>query len=251
MSDARTILLFTRAPQAEARVKQLPLAEGTLLFTGFLRSWQERADEIGAELLVVAPVESAAALARLLPDACVATQSGDSFATRIESAFALAFERGTSAVLMVGGDGPPLPASEVQLAFAHLESNTGAVVLTPANDGGVNAIGFNAHAKRPLAGIAWQSPNVCEQLKTETRRSDLTLLLTSAGHDLDSARNIAPLYRISRAESGWLAFRWLLRSLLAVCRPAVAAPIHSIGEFSTPSHLTRGPPFLIGLTRSR
>ena len=242
MPNGRTILLFTRAPQAEARAKQLPLAEGALLFTGFLRSWQQRADETGSELLVVAPTSSTAALTRLLPNARIATQSGHSFAARVESAFALAFDRGTNAVLMVGGDGPPLSASDVQLAFAHLESHAGAVVLTPASDGGVNAIGFNAQAERSLAGIAWQSSDVCEQLKAEARRSDLALLLTSESHDLDSPGNVAPLYRFSRSESGWRVFRWLLQSLLVVCRPAPVALNHGIGEFSGRAHLTRGPP---------
>jgi glycosyltransferase A (GT-A) superfamily protein (DUF2064 family) len=242
MANGRTILLFTRAPEAEARAKHLPLADGSRLFAGFLRAWRHRADEAGAELLVVTPASSTATLARLLPDASLATQAGDSFAARIESAFALAFGRGTKAVLMVGGDGPPLPAADILHAFAHLESEAGAAVLTPSSDGGVNAIGFNARAERRLAGIAWQSSDVCGQLMEQAREAGLALFITPTGHDLDCAGNVALLYRLSRAEPHWRAFRWLLQALLMACRSTVAFISHAIGEFSANSHLTRGPP---------
>ncbi|MEX2264024.1 MAG: DUF2064 domain-containing protein [Bryobacteraceae bacterium] len=240
--NGRTILLFTRAPEAEARAKRLPIAEGTRLFVGFLKCWRQRAAEAGAELLVVTPVSSENSLARLLPDACIATQAEGSFAERVESAFASAFCRGAKAVLMVGGDGPPLEIADIRDAFAHLESRDPALVLAPGSDGGVNAIGFNARAKRPLAAIAWQSSDVCRQLQLEAVRFNLALLLTSPGHDLDCAGNIAALYRLSRGESGWSAFRWLLLPLLLVCR-AISAPVaHAISRLAGDARVTRGPP---------
>ena len=191
MPSGRTVLLFTRAPEVEARAKRLPLAEGACLFAGFLRGWQDRARGAGADLLVVTPASSQAALARLLPQASIAAQAGESFAARIEAAFALAFERGASTVLMVGGDGPPLEPSDIHAAFAHLESHNRAFALTPSDDGGVNAIGFNAQAERPLSGIAWQSSDVFRQLTSEGLRCGLALFLTSSGYDLDGAANVA------------------------------------------------------------
>ncbi len=242
MPNGRAILVFTRAPEAEARVKRLPVAEGSRLFVGFLQSWQKRAHDTGADLLVVTPASSKAALARLLPNASIAAQSGESFSARVEAAFALAFDRGASTVLMVGGDSPPLESPDLHRAFSHLESHDRALVLTPSADGGVNAIGFNAEADRPLAGITWQSSDVCRQLASEGARGGLTLLLTAAGHDLDCAANIAALYRLSRIEYAWSVFRWLLRSLLLVCRSAPVVVPQIAARIFIDARATRGPP---------
>jgi glycosyltransferase A (GT-A) superfamily protein (DUF2064 family) len=241
-SSRRTILLFTRAPEAEARAKHLPVREGARLFAGFIWSWQQRADDAGAELLVVTPPSSGVALARLLPKASVAIQDGESFGARVESAFALAFARGTHAVLMVGGDGPALDVSEVRAAFAHLECHDRAVVLAPAVDGGVNAIGFNALAERPLTTIAWLSSDVYRQLKAEGHRLGLALFCTAAGADLDHPANVAVLYRLSRMPSGWRAFRWLLLSILKACRSTSSVVIGALGRLIQNAHTTRGPP---------
>src|SRR4051794_20978262 len=104
LPNSRTILLFTRAPEEEARAKRLPAVEGALLFTGFLKGWTARALSAGAELLVVTPQGSATDLSRLLPNARIEIQSQGTFAHRVESAFAAAFDGGTRTVLMVGGD---------------------------------------------------------------------------------------------------------------------------------------------------
>lgn len=244
MADRRTVLLFTRAPEAEARAKQLPVSEGARLFAGFLRGWEQRALDADAELLVVTPAGSEPALARLLPHATVAAQAGETFGARIESAFALAFARGSHAVLMVGGDGAPLDAPEVRAAFAHLEAHDRAIVLTPADDGGVNAIGFSAAAERPLEGIPWCTSAVCAQLRAEAARAGLSVLLTTPGYDLDSPAHVGALYRISRSERAWSAFRWLLHSILTASRAAAQEQFVFAARFAVLAHITRGPPQL-------
>jgi len=238
----RTILLFTRAPRAEARAKRLPIDGGTCLFAGFLRSWQEQAADAGADLLVVTPASSCDSLARLLPRARICAQKGDSFGDRVESAFQQAFRDGSQSVLMVCGDGPPLDLVDIREAFAHLEFHDRALVLTPASDGGVNAIGFSARANRALGTIAWQSSDVCRQLQLAATQNNLALLLTSPGHDLDCARNIATLYRLSRGQSAWSAFRWLLLSLLSSCGKTPASETNADNRFTGHSRVTRGPP---------
>lgn len=239
----RTILLFTRAPEAEARAKGLPAAEGARLFAGFLKGWTERAQTGGAELVIVTPEESETEISRLLPGTRVVFQSQGSFAERLESAFSFAFREGATAVLIVGGDSPPLEISDLEHAFRHLESSAKALVLTPAGDGGVNSIGFSAGAERPLAGIAWRSSDVFRQLCMEARRHGLALWLTGTGFDLDHARDIAPLYRLSRrTQSGWRAFRWLLLSVLRACRANPFLFFESLLRFAGATWVTRGPP---------
>ena len=102
LPNSRTILLFTRAPEEEARAKRLPTVEGARLFTGLLKGWAQRALGAGAELLVVTPQRSATELSRLLPNARIEIQSQGSFAERVESAFAAAFRGGAGTVLMAG-----------------------------------------------------------------------------------------------------------------------------------------------------
>lgn len=237
-------MLFTRAPAAEARAKRLPVAQGARLFAGFLTGWQQRAASVGAELLVVTPAGSAHLLSRLLPAARVAAQSSGSFAERVEAAFALAFDAGANSVLMVGGDCPPLDVEEIAEAFQHLASNDRALVLTPAFDGGVNAIGFSARSERSLAAIAWRSPDVCRQLRLYAQQCGLSLLLTSPGSDLDCAGDIGVLYRLSRSESGWSAFRWLLLAFLLACRTTACLAEKAISRLAGDACATRGPPLL-------
>ena len=242
LPSSRTILLFTRAPEEEARAKRLPAVEGTRLFTGFLKGWTQRALSAAAELLVVTPQSSATELSRLLPNARIDIQSRGTFAERVESAFAAAFRGGAGTVLMVGGDTAPLDCAEIEEAFQHLESQAEALVLTPASDGGVNAIGFNAGAVRSLANIAWQSSDVCRQLCYEGRRYGLALLLTSPGHDLDCAADIGSLYRLSRSQSCWKAFRWLLLAVLLACRAAASQLAHATGRVAGIAFAPRAPP---------
>ena len=155
---------------------------------------------------------------------------------------AVAFQRGDGAVLMVGGDGPPLELKDLHQAFTHLESHERASVLAPAEDGGVNGIGFTARAERSLAAIAWQSSDVFRQLQTEAERLGLSLLLTSAGSDLDSPSNVGALYQLSRRKSSWNVFRWLLLSLLAVARTMAIPAIRAASRLVGHSCITRGPP---------
>ena len=245
MRLGRTILLFTRAPEVEARAKRLPAAEGARLFTGFLKGWTERAQTSSAELLVVTPEESRAEIARLLPGTRIVIQSQGSFAERVESAFRFTFGEGARAVLMVGGDSPPLDASDLEQAFRHLESNAKALVLTPADDGGVNSIGFSACAKRPLAEISWRTSDDYRQLCAEAHRHGLALFLTGLGYDLDHARDLGPLYRLSRlSRSGWRAFSWLLRSALQASRVSASLLLEVAFRFAGDTHVIRGPPTL-------
>lgn len=244
----RAILLFTRAPEAEARAKGLPVEAGSRLFEAFLGGWRERAAQTGADLLVVAPSESVRTLRRLFPDACVAAQQGPSFGARVEAAFSFAFARGAGAVLMAGCDSPPLEAPEVEAAFAHLDSSAGAMALAPAEDGGVNAIGLNAAADRRIAHIRWLGADVDRQLRAFARRDGLALWLSSSSPDLDRVRDLAGLYRLSRFAARWRVFRALLRRLLAGVGEFLSGDRRAPAGVALDSPITRGPPRALSLS---
>ena len=238
----RTILLFTRAPEAEARAKQLPVDAGSRLFEALLGGWRERAEQTHAELLVVAPAQSLAVMRRLLPSARIAAQEGASFGERLEAAFSFAFGHGADSVLMAGGDCPPLVLAEVEAAFAHLAGNRPALALAPAEDGGVNLIGFNASADRNLSHIHWLSSDVDRQLRETALASGLSLWLSASSPDLDRARDVAALYRRSRVASLWGSFRSFLRQMLLVAAANVRYTIELPRSVFLESRVTRGPP---------
>ena len=242
--QTRTILLFTRAPEAEARAKGLPIQPGARLFEAFLAGWRERAAQTGAHILVAAPKESLGAMRRLLPEADFVAQHGPGIGARMEAAFAHAFTRGARSVLMAGGDSPALPAEEVEAAFAHLEANTQAVALAPAPDGGVNLIGYSAHAERRLASVSWFTPKVDAELRAASRAAGLALWLSSAAPDLDRAADLVALYRLCRGEARWRIYAALIRRLLqsAPLAPLLVAPVRKV---FLPASGTRGPPALL------
>jgi glycosyltransferase A (GT-A) superfamily protein (DUF2064 family) len=161
---------------------------------------------------------------------------------RLESAFALAFDRGADSVVMVGGDGPPLDLSDLNQAFGHLEAHERALVLAPSEDGGVNAIGCTARAERPFGGVIWRNSSVCQQLQSAAAEAGLALLLTRSGRDLDRSRDIRSLYRFSRGEACWSAFRWLLRALLQLASVRPTSTPDLALWFLADSYPTRGPP---------
>ena len=238
----RTILLFTRAPEAEARAKRLPVEAGSRLFEAFLVGWRERAEQANAQLLVAAPPQSRGTLRRLFPGTCVVSQEGPSFGARVENAFSLAFGRGADSVLMVGGDSPPLDRAEVEAAFAHLESQERSLALAPAPDGGVNLIGFSAKAERQLSHIAWLSADVDRQLRDTALGLGLALWVSPSSPDLDRARDLAELYRLSRFESRWRIFRSLLRQALFAATPILCRDHQPPRRVFIESPVTRGPP---------
>lgn len=238
----RTVLLFTRAPEAEARHKRLPLAPGAQLFSGFLAGWRQAAADAGAELFVVTPDSSRARLESLLPGVAISAQEGLSFAAKLENAFASAFRRGAQAVLMVGGDCPPMAADDIRRALDHLESAEHALVLAPANDGGVNGIGFSAGAHRPLSKIQWCGENVFFELQAAAASLGVALLLMEPEWDLDSAGAVRLLYRLSLTESLWGKFRWLLYALQKQPAEVTTVVFPNHRECCRNTSGTRGPP---------
>jgi glycosyltransferase A (GT-A) superfamily protein (DUF2064 family) len=244
MTNRRTIVLFTRAPETEARAKGLPGLEGARLFAGFVTGWRQRATEAGTDLLVVTPEASCSRLARLLPGATVVPQSGETFGARLEAAFAVAFDRGASSALMVGGDGPPLDLSTLRDAFAHLELSSRAMFLVPARDGGVTAIGLNVRPDHCFAEIAWRTENVHRQLLSAAAHHKLSVRDSAEGFDLDSAADVAFLYRAARQVACWKPFRWLLSSILKLCRAPEPTIVPHPADRARLVPESRGPPSL-------
>lgn len=123
----RCVLLFARAPRAEAAAKGLRSGEA-LFALSQCRVRDAVAELPGVELVLVPP----------------AKQAGTLFGEKLEAAFRNAARRGYDEIVAVPGDVPELTARDLAAAFLALsESDT---VLGPSRDGGVWLIGLRAGA---------------------------------------------------------------------------------------------------------
>ncbi|MDX2268311.1 MAG: DUF2064 domain-containing protein [Bryobacter sp.] len=187
----RSLLLFTKSPQAEALAKRLPFAESCALFQQFLQAWVRRAEAVGATVRVLCPEDSLAALGHLLPGVSLRAQQGDSFAQRLQHAFAQSFAEGAGTVLLVGGDTAPPNAAALAEAFAHLEQEAPASVLGPSLDGGVFLIGANHLPSALLANIPWHTPEVGIALRRNAAVLGLHVLSLLPRPDVDCRADLA------------------------------------------------------------
>ena len=143
-APSRCVLLFARAPRAEAAVKGLCGGEALFALS------QGRVRDAVAALPGVALV--------LVPPAA---QAGTSFGEKLEAAFRNAAERGYEEIVAVPGDVPELTARDLAAAFRALSDTD--TVLGPSSDGGVWLIGLRAGAvsfSGLFENVPWRTPRV-------------------------------------------------------------------------------------------
>jgi 2-phospho-L-lactate guanylyltransferase (CobY/MobA/RfbA family) len=148
LTPARCVLLFARAPRAEAAAKGLRGGEALFaLSQGRVRDTVAALP--GVDFVPVPP----------------ASQSGADFGAKLESAFREATLRGYEEIVAVPGDVPELAAHDLEAAFRALsESDT---VLGPSRDGGVWLIGLRAGEVALsdfFEGVPWRTRRVFEAL---------------------------------------------------------------------------------------
>jgi len=174
----RCVLLFARAPRAEAAAKGL--SQGEALFTlARNRVVQAVAALPDVDLVVVPP----------------SAQSGGNFGEKLESAFREAALRGYRNIVAVPGDVPELAEWNLRAAFQALsESDT---VLGPSPDGGVWLIGLRAGAISPsdfFERVPWRTQRVFEALLSNARAS---VVLAEMG-DVDRRADARRMRRAAR-----------------------------------------------------
>jgi hypothetical protein len=223
----RCVLLFSRAPRAEARVKRVARAER--LFDLACRRVAAAAAALdGVDLLVVGPV-----IPGLPRGARRLGQRGKGFGERLGNAFADARDLGYGEIVVVPGDVPGLGASHLGAAFAALQEHP--AVFGPSPDGGVYLIGTRAPEGRLLEGVRWCTGSVLADLRARARGAVLLPPLA----DLDGA---ADLVRLERDAALDPPLRQLVREIRrpALPRPSRATPVRS--RLSATPDAQRGPP---------
>ena len=227
-SSRRCVVLFARAPRAEARRKSLPAAEA--LFRAVARHVRQAVARLRrVDLLCCTPGTSPMADGHGIP------QRGGDFASRLAHAFADARALGYDEVVVVPGDVPGLDAPTISRAFERLRATP--VVLGPSPDGGVYLIGCRGPADDLLAGVRWCSAHVMRDL---LERAPCAAVLDRR-RDVDGARDLA---RLRQEQS----VPWSLRALLTLpSRPAASIAFAAVpmrGRVAATPDPPRGPPVL-------
>lgn len=237
---ARAVILFCRAPQVEARLKRLPPGAADL-FSAILQEWRRRARDAGAVLLVMTPVDCVDTVRAEAPDVLVAAQSGGPLGERLAQALADGRRVSGGPMIVAAGDAPAMLLPELLCAFEHLEHGPEGLLLAPADDGGINAIGVSHPIAGLFEGISWMTPRVAGQLRVAAGVLGLRLLELGLAPDLDTAADVPRLARATRSHGWWRPYRWLVHAMRAASpeRPACEVPPSSATRAVPDS---RGPP---------
>ena len=115
-------------------------------------------------------------------------QRGRTLGERLAEATRAAFSEGASRVAVIGTDSPWLAASDLDDAFAALESAD--AVIGPAEDGGYYVLGLARSQPRLFEGIAWSTSFVCAQTQAQAARLGLRLVRLAMGYDVDQLADV-------------------------------------------------------------
>ncbi len=223
----RCVLLFSRAPRAEAQAKRVAGAEP--LFDLARRRVEAAVASLdGVDLLPVGPAVPSAPSGRLR-----LTQRGRGLGERLANAFADARRLGYREVVVVPGDVPGLSSAHLEAAFAALES--GPTVLGPSPDGGVYLIGTRQPADRLFEDVRWCTSSVLADLRA---RAPGAVLLPPLA-DVDGAVDLARLERDPTLEP---SIRRLVREIRRAAIPTPSAGPPPSLRLAAPPDAQRGPP---------
>jgi uncharacterized protein len=191
-ASRRCVMLFARAPRAEARAKQVAQAEP--LFALASRRVADAARMVeDVDLLVVCPAAESGPAAGPRPPCpgdgrasggARLVQRGQGFRERLENAFADARALGYGEIVAVPGDVPGLSAAHLAAAFAALRRKP--TVFGPSPDGGVYLIGTREPVDGLFAGVRWRTRHVLADLTGRAGGGDLLPALA----DLDGERDL-------------------------------------------------------------
>ena len=140
------------------------------------------------------------ALQRECSTTCEAQPQGD-LGYRMQCAFAQHFARQPGqSLILIGTDCPVLSPGHVQQVARALLQND--VVLIPAEDGGYVLIGMRCLVAQVFQDIAWSTPQVMSQTRTQLRRAAVTWRELPTLWDVDEPADWHRLQELEQLETG-------------------------------------------------
>ena len=191
----RVLAIMAKAPRAghvKTRLTSVcPSAWLVQLYRALIEDTIALARTTGVRIVVVCPAGDAEEITAWLPsDVRVAPQRGQGLADALASAFELLCEP-SRRVIAFNGDGPHLPPSVLEAAFAALADHD--LVFGPCDDGGYYLVG----ATRTYAGLfdplAMGTGSALDTLKAQAWRLRLSSTVTVEHYDVDVPADLARL----------------------------------------------------------
>ena len=129
--------------------------------------------------------------ADIAPAFLLMPQAGATLGERLNDTLARLLAR-FSPVVLIGSDGPDLPAAFLTRAFDLLRDGTD-VVLGPANDGGYYLIGMKSMQPALFQRIDWSTEAVAQQTRERASEAALNMVELPYWHDLDTVADLQAL----------------------------------------------------------
>lgn len=199
--DTIAIGIFCKTPTAGLSKTRLspPLRpeECAALSACFIRDLAATIGELTSDgtvtgYAVYTPIGTERALRTLLPpDFRLLPQCEGDFGIRLATAMRQLLAAHAGAIL-VNADSPTLPASILRAAVEATRRG-GAVVLSPALDGGYTLIGLSDMHERLFADIPWSTARAHEQTVERAAETGLPVVNVPGWYDVDDAASLALL----------------------------------------------------------
>ncbi|MGZ9074513.1 MAG: TIGR04282 family arsenosugar biosynthesis glycosyltransferase [Burkholderiaceae bacterium] len=129
--------------------------------------------------------------ADIAPAFLLIPQAGATLGERLNDTLARLLSR-FSPVVVIGSDGPDLPAAFLTRAFDLLRDGND-LVLGPANDGGYYLIGMKSMQPILFERIDWSTKAVAQQTRERANEAGLNLVELPEWHDLDTVADLQVL----------------------------------------------------------
>ena len=129
--------------------------------------------------------------AEIAPAFLLIPQAGATLGERLDDTLARLLPR-FSPVVLIGSDGPDLPAAFLTRAFGLLRDGVD-VVLGPADDGGYYLIGMTSMQPMLFERIDWSTEAVAQQTRERAGEAALNLVELPHWHDLDTVADLQAL----------------------------------------------------------
>ena len=193
LAGEAVVTILTRAPSAGGKsrlFREVGRAHDPRLLAALLLDTLDAVAAAGVpRLIAVEPPAACAEVRALAPAADVFPQSEGTLGARMQAAMRTAFERGASAVALLGSDLPDLQPRVITAAFAALDEDPSGVVLGPADDGGYYLIAAR-HVPPLFDAIDWGTGTVLDQTLAAAERRMIRVHLVEPMSDVDTAADL-------------------------------------------------------------
>lgn len=195
---ASALLVVAKRPASGQTKTRLtpPLSpeRAAALYECFLRDTLDLMRRVPDVQPVVAylPAEAEGYFAALAPDFERILQEGADLGARLDNALTAYLRRGYQRVVIMNSDGPTLPPSYLEAAFAALAGEAD-VVLGPCDDGGYYLIGVKRPVPRLLREVQMSTPNVTADTLGLADREGIRVELLPVWYDVDDAASLSRL----------------------------------------------------------